>query len=198
VSTKFHHGDLKAALLRLAATELEAGGHEQISLRGLAAKAGVSTAAPYKHFASRRALIQALVDDGIERLAKRYIASAHADAAPVERLRMACLAYIEFAEQQPQRFRLIFVSDIFLELPHASADETYRIFEDLIGDVLGCDDLEARQFATLSCWSMIHGFAMLQISNRLPKPLDYARAKDALVNSAIANLTFAPQETPIR
>src|SRR5271154_3073563 len=56
----YHHGDLRAALMRAAGGEIERGGYENLSLREVAASLGVSRAAPYRHFVDRRALLAAL------------------------------------------------------------------------------------------------------------------------------------------
>ncbi len=62
----YHHGDLKRALLSAASAALEKFGYEGLSLRSLAAEAGVSTGAPYRHFPSREALITAVFQDSID------------------------------------------------------------------------------------------------------------------------------------
>ena len=49
----YHHGDLRAACLRAAMELLEEGGATALSLRAVARKAGVSAAAPYRHYANR-------------------------------------------------------------------------------------------------------------------------------------------------
>jgi len=55
--SSYHHGDLRAALIKAATAEIERGGYENLSLRELADSVGVSRGAPYRHFADRRALL---------------------------------------------------------------------------------------------------------------------------------------------
>ena len=55
--SSYHHGDLRAALIKAATAEIEHGGYENLSLRELADSVGVSRGAPYRHFADRRALL---------------------------------------------------------------------------------------------------------------------------------------------
>ena len=62
----YHHGNLRAALLARAEEALAAG--EDLSLRELARRAGVCHAAPRRHFADKQALLDALAEDGFERL----------------------------------------------------------------------------------------------------------------------------------
>ena len=65
-SRPYHHGNLRAALLEQAERTLADGG--DLSLRALARQVGVSHAAPRRHFAGKQALLDALAEDGFERL----------------------------------------------------------------------------------------------------------------------------------
>src|SRR6476659_2738199 len=56
----YHHGDLREALVQAALQEAEQGGPEAVSIKALAKKLGVSQPAPYRHFADRDALLQAV------------------------------------------------------------------------------------------------------------------------------------------
>ena len=80
-SRPYHHGNLRAALLTQAERTLAEGG--DLSLRELARQVGVSHAAPRRHFAGKQALLDALAEDGFERLGAelRGAAGAGADAS---------------------------------------------------------------------------------------------------------------------
>ena len=95
----YHHGELRPALLRAAAKILEKDGREAISLRDLARRAGVSHAAPYRHFADRQALLAALAEDGFALLAADLQGKAWREQA---------VTYVRFAVANPERFRLMF------------------------------------------------------------------------------------------
>ena len=71
----YHHGDLRAALLTAAEAELAERGVEAFSLRSVAKRAGVSHAAPYRHFKDREALLSALAESVIFRSSRRRIRS---------------------------------------------------------------------------------------------------------------------------
>src|SRR5262245_12172438 len=64
----YHHGNLRAVLLEHAERELAASGPSALSLRALARQAGVSHGAPHRHFADKQALLDALAEQGFERL----------------------------------------------------------------------------------------------------------------------------------
>src|SRR5215213_3394269 len=64
----YHHGDLRAALIRAGTELLRTEGPQALTLRAVARSAGVSAAAPYRHFADRRALVAAVAEQGFRRL----------------------------------------------------------------------------------------------------------------------------------
>ena len=79
----YHHGDLRAALIRLGREGLERSGREGLSLRALAQQAGVSKTAPYRHFPTRNDLIAALTEEGFRQFADR-LAAVNAAPLPVD------------------------------------------------------------------------------------------------------------------
>src|ERR1700682_5847211 len=71
----YHHGDLRAACVRAAMELLEEGGQTSLSLRAVARRAGVSPAAPYRHFADREALVSAVAAGGYRELGEGVVGS---------------------------------------------------------------------------------------------------------------------------
>jgi AcrR family transcriptional regulator len=103
----YHHGNLRAALLASAEQTLNEGG--ELSLRELARQVGVSHAAPRRHFADKQALLDALAQDGFERLG-RNLRDALAQAGPGfdARLRAFAHAYVGFATDHAALLELMF------------------------------------------------------------------------------------------
>src|SRR5260221_14141825 len=95
-SDSYHHGDLPAALLRAAIELLEESGETELSLRAVARRAGVSPAAPYRHYADREALISAVAAVGYRELAER-LAAAHPAPPTPEPPPTVAIAYVQFA-----------------------------------------------------------------------------------------------------
>src|SRR6266705_366700 len=95
----YHHGDLPATLLRAAGKTLERRGIGALSLRETARRAGVSHNAPYRHFPDRGALLAALAAEGFATLGERLRGQPGREMGE---------AYVRFALEQPQRFRLMF------------------------------------------------------------------------------------------
>jgi AcrR family transcriptional regulator len=102
----YHHGNLRAALLEQAERTLAEGG--DLSLRELARQVGVSHAAPRRHFAGKQALLDALAEDGFERLGGELRAAlAGADGFDA-RLQAFAHAYVEFATEHAALLELMF------------------------------------------------------------------------------------------
>ncbi|SFW92095.1 TetR/AcrR family transcriptional regulator [Amycolatopsis australiensis] len=105
----YHHGHLRTVLLEAAERALREHGVERLSLRDLARQAGVSHAAPRRHFADRQALLDALAERGFARLADE--ASAAIDDAGADhqaRLRGAATAFVRFAIGNAALLELMF------------------------------------------------------------------------------------------
>ena len=107
----YHHGHLRDTLLAEAERTLREQGVEQLSLRDLARQAGVSHAAPRRHFADRQALLGALAAAGFARLADEVAAAIEA-AGPdfPARLRATCAAYVRFATEDTALMELMFTA----------------------------------------------------------------------------------------
>src|ERR1700752_1113561 len=103
----YHHGDLRAACLRAAMELLEEHGETALSLRAVARRAGVSPAAPYRHYADRDALISAVAAVGYRELAERLAAAHPSPSTPVQ-LAGVAIAYVQFALERPALFRIMF------------------------------------------------------------------------------------------
>ena len=103
----YHHGNLRAALLESAEQTLNEGG--ELSLRELARQVGVSHAAPRRHFAGKQALLDALAEDGFERLGDD-LRTALAAAGPSFDARLLAFgrAYVRFATEHAALLELMF------------------------------------------------------------------------------------------
>ena len=107
----YHHGHLRDTLLAEAERTLREQGVEQLSLRDLARQAGVSHAAPRRHFADRQALLDALAGAGFTRLADE-VAAAISNAGPDFRARLRATggAYVRFATEDSALMELMFAA----------------------------------------------------------------------------------------
>lgn len=107
----YHHGHLREALLAEAEHTLREQGIEGLSLRDLARQAGVSHAAPRRHFTDRQALLDALAEAGFARLGDEVGAAIeHAGDDYEAQLRTAATAYVRFAIRDAALVELMFAA----------------------------------------------------------------------------------------
>ncbi len=105
----YHHGDLRASLLREAAALLRDSGIDGLSLRRLSERVGVSRTALYHHFSDKHALLCALAADGFAQLdALMQPLSPTSDAPPAERYTAFAKQYLDYATKNPSLYGLMF------------------------------------------------------------------------------------------
>ena len=107
-SRSYHHGDLKNALIDSAATILETRGLDELSLRGVARRAGVSRTAPYRHFADKAELLAEVIADGVYMLLADVEDAILSAGNGQNRAVAVVKSFGRFAVEQPTRYRLMF------------------------------------------------------------------------------------------
>lgn len=185
-TSAYHHGDLGAAVLRAAGRLLEQQGAEKLRVRELARRAKVSHSAPYRHFADREALLAALAVQGFEELDASLRLAAAAGG-----LRVMGEAYVRFALDHPQRFRLMFGR----RLARARHARLRAVSSALFGRLAGA--LAARlpgardaRPASLAAWALAHGLALLLLEDCIAgEAADTGRAE--LVRAVLGSVRFA-------
>ena len=199
---RYHHGDLRNALVDAGLVMLERDGLSALSLRALASSVGVSHAAPAHHFGTLEGLRTALATVGFSRFETILReAGAAAPTDPVAHMRAAEQAYLVFARALPTRFRLMFSAGLLDWTDTAlqqSAGEARRQLSDLCGPAAayrGLDDPAARLALEHLVWSTVHGRAHLAIDDKLDAASDEARALQA-AGCDLAALLFAPHAGP--
>lgn len=167
MSTKsgYHHGDLRATLVLAAQEMLESGTGEPFSLRALARQAGVSTAAPYRHFADREALESALAVHGLRELMSDLSADTPTPTSAAEVGELA-VAYVRFAQRRPALFRLMFgqACDDQDDQRVRAAGALHDYLAAVMAEVFPQSDPVA--LATAG-WSLAHGLAFLHLDGKL-------------------------------
>ena len=170
VAVPYHHGDLRRALVAAALELLEQG--DELSLRAVARRAGVSHTAPYHHFRDRRALVAAVAQEGQLTL-RDALAEAGKGLDGRERLLESGVAYVRFAVSNPTRFRVMFSAELAdrSELPElqAACDSAYAELLANVRRVMGeSAPEEAVQTRALGAWSTVHGLSMLILDRQVP------------------------------
>ncbi|HEV7585282.1 MAG TPA: TetR/AcrR family transcriptional regulator [Solirubrobacteraceae bacterium] len=178
-NTTYHHGDLRAACVGAALELLEEGGARALSLRAVARRAGVSPAAPYRHYADREALVSAVAAVGYRELAER-LAAAHPAPATPEQLASVAVAYVQFALEQPALFRMMFGEPCDRDNDErvAATAAVSLYLREIVARCFPQADAEALAPAI---WALVHGLAFLHLDGKL----------DASTPSAVADKVTA-------
>ena len=166
--TGYHHGDLRAQLIAAVRDLVETHGPDGFSVAEAARRAGVSSAAPYKHFKDRPEILRGVVSEAMDRL--RLVMQAAAASHPTGSLEAVAaigLAYVDFARAEPGVFRLVFS----LTEGHEDAPELQTkgegCFGVLVQAVAACLDLPPGnpdvQRRSYMLWSFVHGHSFLNI-----------------------------------
>jgi AcrR family transcriptional regulator len=103
----YHHGKLRETLLETAFGLVDSQGAEGISMRALAREAGVSSAAPFRHFANKRVLLQAVAQRAAAELDKKLDGASSDRDDALTQFRAMTVAYVRFAADHPNLFELI-------------------------------------------------------------------------------------------
>jgi AcrR family transcriptional regulator len=161
----YHHGDLRAALVRAAMELLEESGENALSLRAVARRAGVSPAAPYRHYADRETLVSAVAAVGYRELAER-LSAAHPSPSTPEELASVAIAYVQFALERPALFRIMFGEPCDHDNDErVSATETISLYVRAIVE-RSFPQTDADAMAT-AIWALVHGLAFLYLDGKL-------------------------------
>jgi len=108
-SNSYHHGDLKQSLVDTARRMITQEGIVNFSLRKAALAVGVSQAALYRHFSGKEELLAALARDGFLQVGRELqLAYEQVDDNPRNKLKAVGLAYVVFASENPNLYRLMF------------------------------------------------------------------------------------------
>jgi AcrR family transcriptional regulator len=187
--TTYHHGDLRAALLDAALEVLEESGATALSLRAVARRAGVSPAAPYRHYADREALVSAVAAVGYLDLTER-LGAAHPAPSTAEQLGDVAVAYVRFAIERPALFRIMFSEPCDRdndERVAATAAVTLYLRE-IVARAFPDSDPEALAPAI---WALVHGLAFLHLDGKLDAT-DPAAVDERVRGAVAAILGMSP------
>ena len=168
----YHHGDLRAALMTAALSLIDEHGVKGLALSDAAHLAGVSVAAPYRHFKDKGALLAEIATEGFAmfRDALARAAKTHPDDK-VKRLVEMGVAYVDFALQHRSHFKVMWEGGVdkadYPEMQHI-ASQAYLLLEEAARDLHPRAHLNRQQALVTAAWSVVHGYAMLTLEGELP------------------------------
>ncbi|MFB9264979.1 TetR/AcrR family transcriptional regulator [Bradyrhizobium erythrophlei] len=183
---------------------VDEGGPEAVSVREAARRAGVSPGAPFRHFPSRDALMNAVAEEAQRRF-RAEIEAAMAEAPsgdPLQRFRKLGMAYLRWAMKNPTHFEIISSRRFFDHDRSAAVSgdnaEVIALTEHLLSEafaqgLLRVDDLKQVQIAGRA---LVYGFARMNIDGHFPRwgiaDAEAERTAEAIIDLFIAGISKPP------
>lgn len=162
----YHHGDLKRTLVEAALVLVAEKGPRGFTLTEAARRAGVSAAAPYRHFADKGELLAAVAEQGFRNLSAAIEAGARGAADPYEAIVVMARSYVEWAVANPDHYRVMFSSGTEKSRYPALKVAGDATFDGLIDGITRCQRAgllagdDPKELAG-PMWSLVHGVATL-------------------------------------
>ena len=198
---RYHHGDLRNALIQAGLGILATEGLHALSLRAVARRAGVSHAAPYRHFAHKEALLAAIAEEGFARLAATTRAAiAPFPDDPRAQLLAAHAAYVRFALDHPDHLRVMFSG--LLTGPdrpatlQAAAEAAFGLLVGIVQAGQQAAVLTEGEPVRLAvaAWALMHGLAVILVEHQLAPPAVGANSPDHVAR-LLAQILYAGMGT---
>ena len=166
---RYHHGELRSALIEAALEILTRDGMEGLSLRVLARATGVTQAAPYSHFRDKDDLLAAVAETGFQRLALQMAEEATGQPNVQARIERLMGTYIRFAVANKSLFQLMFSRELSVMKDYPTLAMTAGKSYSLISATLAQRGVPAEEtrFLTVSIWSLCHGLTTLIVDDKI-------------------------------
>jgi AcrR family transcriptional regulator len=186
---------MRERILHVAKSLYATGGESALSMRRVASRVGVSAPALYHHFENRDALLEAISDDGFDRLVRR-LERLVKNRPPVRRCLDVLVTYREFALQEPHTFAVMFIAprprarrypDDFA----ARRSAAFSLLADRVRAAMAARALreDVADEVALTLWAHAHGLVLLQRAGRFARGLaDYRRTFDRSVARLVEGL----------
>lgn len=169
----YHHGSLREALISASIELIKTDGIGAVSLRRVAREAGVSSGAPYHHFADRSALLAAIVIQGHDILATQFHAAANAAQDPSSALSSYLETYVRFANEHRGHIHVMLRPELFDAPSHPEAASAgsgaIDLLTQLVDSYLTAGSIPDKDPATLvnTIWALSVGIVTLWIDGPL-------------------------------
>ena len=162
IGDSYHHGNLKAVLKKAALSLVREKGPRGFSLNEASRLAGVTVAAPYRHFEDKDALLAEIACDGCHLMAAELRKAAAKVSGVREQMLEVGMAYLNFSSVHADYFDVIFNAGLdkskYQDLGRAAA-EAFGVILELSQQAEKTPELAAQR--AVSAWALVHGFATL-------------------------------------
>ena len=193
--TQYHHGDLRAALLKNAAEMIAEGGVESVTMRALSRRIGVFRTAPYRHFANKAALLAGVAEEGFQRLQQCLAAVKVQEEDILTRFREMGIAYVQFAVENPSHYRLMFSRETsdFEAYPDLAAAAKV-VFDTLMTTIeqgqtenkIRSGDPRALAYAA---WATVNGLSWLWLGGQISDLTDLEELTNVTTQTLVDGMT---------
>lgn len=165
----YHHGNLRDALIEAARQLLAERGAQGFTLIDAARRAGVSPAAPYRHFRDKDALLAEVALGGFKDFAARQKGALAGHSDPIAAFRAMGLAYLAFAQEEPGSYAAMFMGRHGSLPAEGTADSGFEALVVALRSLIGDPPPHGLDPLKLACqvWALSHGVAMLSASGQL-------------------------------
>lgn len=188
----YHHGHLRDSLIEAARRLIAERGPAGFTLSDAAKLAGVSPAAPYRHFKDRQALLAEVALLGFRALHERQAAAVRSASPGPEAFFAMGKAYLAFAREEPAFYAAMFNSGLAGKAaPSGNEDQGYAMLRQAVGQALGLTDPQAIELAAALVFALTHGLASLSAPDTIAMPggiADPERALELGVTSLLRGL----------
>ncbi|BBZ20825.1 TetR/AcrR family transcriptional regulator [Mycolicibacterium gadium] len=190
----YHHGDLKRALTDAALALVQEKGPKGFTLREVARRAGVSAAAPYRHFADKAQLLAAVATQGFVQLHEALDAVVAVNDDLAEQALATGREYVRWAVTHPDYYQVMFGAELDKTGSPEVITAGIRAFDDLLDTIRRCQQAgllpagDPRATAG-PIWSLLHGISMLTIGSELTH-VGIDEETEALTDRALRQMMF--------
>ena len=189
----YHHGDLREQLLLAGEQALLEMPIDDVSLREIARRAGVSHAAPKHHFASMADLLGEIAARGFQKfvVALGNAAENSKSQTAEDRLHAMGRAYLRFADENSAVYGLMFGQVIKMSMTPALTMSAYEAWSQLENAVAQITGASRASVGATYVWSSVHGLSMLKSARRLPPHVSLHAVEEDNLRMMIAGLREA-------
>jgi AcrR family transcriptional regulator len=193
----YHHGDLRRALLAAALELVAEKGPRGFTMSEAAKRAGVSAAAPYRHFTDKEALLAEVAEQGFVALGQALDRIAARGRDPVDLLVRLGRGYVRWAVANPDHYKVMFDdaygAEDFTDVRPAGR-HTFLVLLNAIesGQRAGVVKAQDPRAVAGPLWSVIHGIALLQIGQKL-RAVGIKEGAEALAARTVTALLRSPE-----
>ena len=195
----YHHGNLRSALIAAARDLIEKKGPDAVTLKELAEVAGVSVAAPYRHFADRSKVLAAVAAEGLGEVIEMNRRAFTGPGTLMQRLRLSAEMFLNFSREVPGLFRLMYSPPLGTLVVDPDLVAMTDVLNQELTAFLGqcCPDLDedSLHILLLTIWALLFGHAMSTLSHpmqpEITMSLPRERVQEAVIDAMLRMVASA-------